>query len=252
MEKRAIAIGINDYPGYANDLSGCVNDARDWADVLHDGYGFTVQIFTDQRATRTNIIRSIEALFLNAVKGDSIVITYSGHGTQVADSGGDEVDRLDEAICLYDALLYDDELWALFRTKPTGVRLVFISDSCHSGTVAKAFAPLGVGKPRYMPTSKAMQIYKLRDTRPEGQDERAPWPCLLLSGCQDTEYSYDSSFGGRANGAFSKAALDALKRMNKLSTYGLWYDAIRKILPSADHPQTPNILGSYQTTRIFK
>jgi len=31
MAKKALCIGINDYPGTQNDLSGCVNDANDWA-----------------------------------------------------------------------------------------------------------------------------------------------------------------------------------------------------------------------------
>ena len=31
MSKKALCIGINDYPGTQNDLSGCVNDANDWA-----------------------------------------------------------------------------------------------------------------------------------------------------------------------------------------------------------------------------
>ncbi len=31
MAYKALCIGINDYPGTQNDLSGCVNDAQDWA-----------------------------------------------------------------------------------------------------------------------------------------------------------------------------------------------------------------------------
>jgi len=34
MTKRALCIGINDYPGTDFDLSGCVNDAHDWAQAL--------------------------------------------------------------------------------------------------------------------------------------------------------------------------------------------------------------------------
>ena len=30
-KKLALCIGINDYPGTDSDLSGCVNDANDWA-----------------------------------------------------------------------------------------------------------------------------------------------------------------------------------------------------------------------------
>ena len=31
MGKKALCIGINDYPGTGMDLRGCVNDADDWA-----------------------------------------------------------------------------------------------------------------------------------------------------------------------------------------------------------------------------
>ena len=34
--KKAVCIGINNYPGIFNDLKGCVNDANDWADLLTD------------------------------------------------------------------------------------------------------------------------------------------------------------------------------------------------------------------------
>ena len=41
MATKALCIGINDYPGTDNDLSGCVNDAQDWAEEL-SRRGFTV------------------------------------------------------------------------------------------------------------------------------------------------------------------------------------------------------------------
>ena len=53
MTKRAVCIGINDYPGTYNDLSGCVNDANDWADLLRGDFGFgdNIQLITDTDAT---------------------------------------------------------------------------------------------------------------------------------------------------------------------------------------------------------
>ena len=37
------------------------------------------------------------------------------------------------------------------------------------------------------------------------------YPAVLFSGCQDTEFSYDTSFDGRPNGAFTRVAIDALQ-----------------------------------------
>jgi len=50
MSKRAICIGINNYPGTDSDLSGCVNDAKDWAKVLRER-DFSVQTLIDRQAT---------------------------------------------------------------------------------------------------------------------------------------------------------------------------------------------------------
>ena len=65
-----------------------------------------------------------------------------------------------------------------------------------------------------------------------------------MSGCQDVEYSYDAYFQNRPNGAFTFVALQALKHIKPTSTYQDWYKAIRKILPSQQYPQSPNLYGS--------
>ncbi|MDP2198878.1 MAG: caspase family protein, partial [Sulfurimicrobium sp.] len=51
MAKNALCIGINDYPGTQNDLSGCVNDANDWAEEMNSR-GFTVTQLLDSQAKR--------------------------------------------------------------------------------------------------------------------------------------------------------------------------------------------------------
>ena len=51
--------------------------------------------------------------------------------------GDDETDGLDETWCLYDRQLVDDELYGMFGKFAKGVRIVLLSDSCHSGTVAR-------------------------------------------------------------------------------------------------------------------
>jgi hypothetical protein len=65
-----------------------------------------------------------------------------------------------------------------------------------------------------------------------------------LAGCQDTEYSYDAYFQGRPNGAFTFVAIRALAKLPGKATYRDWFAAIRKVLPSQQYPQTPNLYGS--------
>ncbi len=146
MTKKALLVGINDYaPVGAGgpDLRGCVNDVRDMANTL-SALGIvpatpsTMQILTDARATKTAIIRGFKWLITGAKKGDVLVFHYSGHGSQVADVSGDELDRKDETICPHDyataGMIKDDDFRAMLTGLPAGVNLDIILDSCHSGT----------------------------------------------------------------------------------------------------------------------
>jgi hypothetical protein len=51
MAKRALCVGINDYPGADMDLNGCVNDAMDWQSLL-ESRGYQVTRLLDSEATR--------------------------------------------------------------------------------------------------------------------------------------------------------------------------------------------------------
>jgi hypothetical protein len=266
MCKQALCIGINNYPGTDSDLSGCVNDARDWSEVLEQR-GFTVAQLLDKDATKAAIVSEIRRLVEAARYGHLVVITYSGHGSYVPDEDGDESDGADEVLCPWDVeqgnVLSDDELHELFSERARGVRIALVSDSCHSGTVAR-FAPMlepdeALPRVRFLPPSvflprDALDKFGLRaravrrSASPPGRHQ-----ALLLSGCQDTELSYDARFRGRPNGAFTYAALRALERLPEDATYRDWHKAIRKKLPTASYPQTPGLYGAtYQKRwRIF-
>src|SRR4030067_1087309 len=132
MKRRALCIGINDYPGTDSDLAGCVNDANDWAAAFTDR-GFAVKTLNDRRATGNAIRKAIESLVTGSRKGDSIVVQYSGHGSFVPDEDGDEQDGTDECLCPYDLKeegpITDEQLFDLVRARPERARAVMISDS---------------------------------------------------------------------------------------------------------------------------
>ena len=65
-------------------------------------------------------------------------MSYSGHGGQIQDENADEADGLDETWVLYDRQVIDDELYQRWASFAEGVRIVVLSDSCHSGSVVKA------------------------------------------------------------------------------------------------------------------
>lgn len=261
MAKYGLCIGINNYPGTGSDLAGCVNDAKDWAKVLKSR-GFTVKQLLDRQATGKGMRSAMQAMIGSAKAGDLVVIQYSGHGSFVPDENGDEPDGTDECLCPYDiekkGPITDDEIFDLYSDHGQGVKVFMISDSCHSGTVAR-FAPIttpptmkGKSAParkvRFLPPGAFLSkrdVAKLgvrRALRPSSPPGR--YGGLLLAGCQDTEYSYDAYFEGRPNGAFTFVALRALSKLPAKATYMEWFKAIRKVLPSQQYPQTPNLYGS--------
>lgn len=261
MARYALCIGINDYPGTGSDLSGCVNDVRDWSAELKSR-GFQVRTLLDRAATGEAIRAAIRDTVAKAAKGDLVVIQYSGHGSYVDDVDGDEPDGTDECICPHDirtrGAITDDELFQLYSAKAPGVRLLVISDSCHSGSVAR-FAPIttppttaGARAPRrlvrFLPPAVFLKGRHLRNLGAQ-RARRAGSPpgrhaALLMAGCQDTEFSYDAVFKGRPNGAFTFVALRELKKLKAGATYSDWFKAIRKALPSQQYPQSPNLFGS--------
>lgn len=144
MGKYALCIGINDYPGTGSDLAGCVNDANDWATAFK-ARGFAVDKLLDGQAKGDAMRKAIRGVLARAKGGDIVILQYSGHGSFVPDVDGDEPDGTDECLCPHDISangpITDDELFELYSSRPQGVKLLMISDSCHSGTVAR-FAPI--------------------------------------------------------------------------------------------------------------
>lgn len=259
--KLSLHIGIN-YPGTDAQLSGCVNDAKDWA-AAYAARGFSTALLLDGAATRDRMLAELRALTLRLHRGDVGVITYSGHGTWVPDNDGDESDGRDEAICpvdLWDAgVITDDVLYEIFSARLAGAKLIFISDSCHSGTVDRFVSAAKHGdrprsRARFLPPAQFLVERSLARAQriAASKDNKPRTSALLLAGCRDDQVSYDAWFREngqwRARGAFSQAALAALDTVEALSvtpTYRRWYRAITpNLLPNDEHDQQPQLQGS--------
>jgi hypothetical protein len=98
----------------------------------------SIKALLTEQATAGAFIDEMLVLARELQPGDFLFLSYSGHGGQVPDLDGDEEnDGLDETWCLYDRMLIDDELFKLFSHFVAGVRIFMLSDSCHSGSVAR-------------------------------------------------------------------------------------------------------------------
>ncbi|WP_158845755.1 caspase family protein [Saccharothrix deserti] len=138
---RSLHIGLNfvDDAAYGMTvppLRGCENDARDMT-ALAQAQRFESRIMLNGQATASNVIEAIRDVARELESGDFFFLTYSGHGSQMRDATGEEPDQLDETWVLYDRQLLDDELSALWGEFRPGVRIMMLSDSCHSGTVSR-------------------------------------------------------------------------------------------------------------------
>jgi len=254
-KKYALCVG-NNYPNTSAELFGCVNDANDWSRTLRDA-GYVVGLMTE--AAKGDVMDALTEMIANAGFGDRVVFTYSGHGTWMPDTDGDEVDGRDEAMVMADymegGLLLDDELHRIFSVAKYGVGKLILSDSCHSGTLARVMVGATPPQMRRIPKFLSPATFTDLDSSMVKTLERQlkvskPRPSAsLISGCEDAELSYDASFSGRSRGAFTHYALDAYKPGIKL---GAWHNEIRKRLPNSWLPQSPALTTQTSYRRYIK
>lgn len=215
----ALHIGLNSvdpkhYEGWSGPLNACEADANDMADLAQTR-GFTAAKLLTKKATRNAVLKGIGDAAKKLKSGDMFFLTYSGHGGQLPDLNGIEPDGKDETWCLYDGELVDDELYSSWGAFAAGVRILLLSDSCHSGSVSKAihYATKSRNGPapvyRAMPDEVALRVYqnnkKLYDPILKRRDlakalKSVKASVLLVSGCQDNQLSQDGTFNGLFTG----------------------------------------------------
>ena len=146
MSKKAFLIGINYYDTPAAALKGCVNDVVNMRNMLIDAYGYdseNIKVLRDDavdavfKPTAANIINSLASIIAQSASLKEIWIHYSGHGSQLRDTNGDEADRLDEVIVPSDytkvGFITDDMIFNIIKQSKCPTVLIF--DSCNSGTI---------------------------------------------------------------------------------------------------------------------
>lgn len=128
--KRALIIGINDYP--MAPLRGCVNDANAMAGVLEtnsDGSpNFHIKLITSpsDTVTKSSLKEAMDQLF--AGDCDKALLYFSGHGV-ISSTGGyivtSDYKRYDEGISM-------DEILTLANRSKARDKIIIL-DCCHSG-----------------------------------------------------------------------------------------------------------------------
>lgn len=210
--KRALVVGINDYPN--SPLNGCVNDANAIANTLEtNGDGspnFSVKLVTSPGVdvNRSNLREAIDQLF--AGESGMALLYFSGHGL-IKSTGGYLVTK--------DARKYDegvsmDEILNL-ANQSKAKNKVIILDCCHSGALGT-------------PSLTNNNIAQLS----EGLS--------VLTASRDSEYSMEVDGAG----IFTSLVVDALK--------GGAADLRGNITPGSLYAYVDEALGAWDQRPIFK
>jgi hypothetical protein len=266
----ALTIGLNavdprHYGGWSGDLVACEADAADMADIGKTK-GFAVDTLLTKAATRAKVVGKITQAAQTLAPGDIFLLSYSGHGGQLPDLNRDEPDALDETWCLYDGELVDDEIFSLLGQFQAGVRILVFSDSCHSGTVVKlayyesmgrVSGAIGDPKPvryRFMPPQVAQRTYRdhrdfydpiLKDPKLKEARDAVKASVILISGCQDNQFSQDGAF----NGLFTGTMLQVWNNGKFSGDYPKFRRGIANRMPP---DQTPNYFRVGKINRKFE
>ena len=268
----SLHIGLNEvsaaaYSGWTGPLSACEFDAKDMA-AIAKSKGMKSTVLLTKKGTRANVLAAIRQAAKTLGAGDLFLMSYSGHGGQLPDVSGEEEDKQDETWCLFDGQLIDDELYFEFSKFKAGVRILVLSDSCHSGTVVRAALPQPTTpdqRPKLMPAAVGMRVYsehkafydKLQNDVAKAAGKAVLDPdtalanvvvssrlstlvkqfkpaVILISGCQDNQSSMD----GNHNGAFTEQLLRVWSNGTFSGSYASFYARIRSGMPAS---QSPNL-----------
>ena len=262
-DKYAVHVCINkNRPDLNADLKGCVNDGVNLrGGVLMDMFGFppdNIRVLMDERATKGNIIDRL--LWLVQHENSELVFHYSGHGSQVRDRNGDELDDgLDEILCPYDMdfdnPFTDDLLSDIFSTMPTSSFLTCIIDACHSGTMTRnipnTMSTLAIDTvtQKFLTPPRDIQLRgEGRELKVKKIGSKSTLNHVLFSGCQDNQYSADAYVDNQWQGAFTSSLI---KHIKPDTTWANIYPDVLKTLKEQGFSQTPCLTGREIETRAI-
>mmetsp|Transcript_89949 Transcript_89949/g.253700 ORF Transcript_89949/g.253700 Transcript_89949/m.253700 type:complete len:408 (+) Transcript_89949:88-1311(+) len=188
----------------------CSLDGQNMLSLAHQCGVTTVKTLFDEKATVPNVTSTVRALGKQCRPGDYFVFFYAGHGINLEDNDGDEEGGKDDVYCFVDShgrlsretLLRDDDFAKLITSSiPKGVKVVLLSDCCHSGTIAD-----------------------FDRTCWEGHE------AISISGCTDSQTSGDVGYGG----IFTHAMLLAIEKLDKERSQGYSTAELFKVILERD------------------
>lgn len=218
--KYALIMGTN-YPNTPYELRGCENDVHS-LESLFKGKGYAVTTLCDDGPlpTKVNVLKAFTDVLKKAVNGDTVVVTFSCHGSYIRGPLEEE-----QVIISSDLRnISDVELKNVLRLNlKKGVSVFVMFDNCHSASTMN----LRYG---YLQTDGTPSVDLTKDETVS--------QVVSLSGCTDKQTSADASFNGIPNGALTKAFLTTV---SKAVTYRGLVQGVRDFLKKNNFSQVPQL-----------
>lgn len=275
--KYLLSVGIANYPD--KPLKGCVNDAVGIQQTMVSHFGFNpndTTLLADNDATRKKILGGLRSYADLVGRGDLFVFFFSGHGSLFPDLHSHLQDepndldlsglreqrvnlqdgRYDSALVPIDSsggtaerpwgnLILDDELYEYFTEMTRkGAFVILVSDSCHSGTLAKSISL--DERHKFIDPGVALRasIPSPRDAR---NDRVVPAPkadfegrYLALTSSEDNQFSIDGPFENKPQGLFTYVLRRVISSNDSPVTYRDLHARVKAIVNATSKgSQTP-------------
>jgi metacaspase-1 len=246
----SLHIGLNEvnpavYSGKYKSLHNALNDSEFYYEMAQQRAFKCSTVLEDKNATSDNLSKYLDDFALSAICGDTIFISYSGHGTQVEDIDGDEghteEDNLDEALVLWDRLWIDDEFAVYWRKFKPGVRIFMITDSCFNGSVSRLFLngrrgiPRGLNKLKMLNLKSFRSNYKTVKTLNSKNRDNPLCSIIHIAACKDDQVADDGEINDQ-NGVFTA---QVKKIFNNGTFSGNYYNFFQAVENNSPIGQTP-------------
>ncbi len=215
-------------------------------------------LLTKQETTKKSILNGFRDLIAKVKAGDIVYLHYSGHGSQVLDDNGDELDGLDETLVPSDYQsrqdgsrnIRDDEigkfLEELKAKNPSNV--TFVVDSCFSGTITREGRQFVRGEsykgktPKVNPKAAADDSSGLLSTKSLGNN----FVIISATRSDQTAKETDNDSTGKM-GALTYSLIKAFNEATPKTTYQDVFERVQTIVSQRVDGQNPQIEGETGT-----
>lgn len=237
----ALCLGVNAVDEYHYGSTKGLATADDSALKLHQLFfevGMNTKCLIYKEASYLNVKKHLFILAENMVSGDTLYVSFSGHGARVTEEGklSKQAKKYeDRGWCLYDRVVFYFELWEWARRFASGVRIVVLSDCCFSGLTGFAgmsLERLGDDAKTWMDHAELYNPIILESHRPM-DFQVAPAVLVLSASARDSKAFEEGPYT-----VFMTSIIGSMMNNNSFNYLELYAQTVRDVTKMREE-QTP-------------